>query len=211
MQEHFKVTICERMWIKWWGKFKWSIPWGESKGKRYLLNMNFDCKLNRLTHSRQCMHINVSLFIYLKYQSTCQVSGERCMNWHVWVWYIGECMVSLINIKNGIKQHPASIAIIIPTKYWYIVGFKIIIPVRYWYLVGMSKWGNLCIPKLLFLGQNHSNYIDTRIIWSCLKALAWCVDPIFFFKYCQIQVCYCNKIKSELLVIYIWVAPQQRR
>jgi hypothetical protein len=62
------------------------------------------------------------------------------MNRHVLgVWYIGECMVSLININDGIKEPPAGITIIISTKYWYLVGIKIVIPVKFWYLVGMSK------------------------------------------------------------------------
>jgi hypothetical protein len=58
-------------------------------------------------------------------------------NWIAPTSTLGECMVSIININNGIERNLH-------------VDIKIVIPIKYWYSLDMPRWEHLCIPKLLF-------------------------------------------------------------
>jgi hypothetical protein len=55
----------------------------------------------------------------------------------------------------------------------YPTGIKIVIPVRYWYLVGITRLENLCIHRPL-IGSIPSSYqIDTKAISLGKKVLGW--------------------------------------
>ena len=74
--------------------------------------------------------------------------------------YIGECMISTININNGIRE---------PT-----MGIKFVILVKY--LVGMSRLENICIPKLLFRSIQFSTILILQLYLS-MNVLAWYIYP----------------------------------
>ena len=64
--------------------------------------------------------------------------------------YIGECMVSIITINNGITE---------PTP-----GYQNVIPVKYWYLVGMSWGDNLLSTRVIIWVNTILHHIDTKAI-----------------------------------------------
>ena len=43
---------------------------------------------------------------------------------------------------------------------------KIVIPIKYWYLMGMSRCENLCLPQLLFGSNTILIHINTSIVLS---------------------------------------------
>ena len=57
------------------------------------------------------------------------------------------------------------------------MGIKIVIPLKYWHLVGMSRWENLCVPELVF--GLIPFYVILLLGQFCLgiKIFEWCIDP----------------------------------
>ena len=70
------------------------------------------------------------------------------------------------------------------------VGIKIVIPIKYWYVVGMSMWENLGIPELLFGSKPFLDHIDmSPVLPKCDDS--WTVYRHEWYakqKYCQISM-----------------------
>ena len=106
------------------------------------------------------------------------------------VWYIGECMVAIININSGIKTHAMGIEIVIPIKYWYLVGGHV--KVR----------ENLCISKLLLFGNTILNHMHIRAVLlryggSCMVYRPKCCQK-WKSRQTPIRYCYQKYVKSSL-------------
>ena len=55
------------------------------------------------------------------------------------------------------------------------VGMKVVIPIKYWYLVGLSRWENLCMSELVFGSESFKTTVLSRYEGSCmLHKSEWC-------------------------------------
>lgn len=87
----------------------------------------------------------------------------------VLVWYIGECMLSIINIDNDINeltyghQNCHTIHIVITTMH-----------------VGYAKVGESLYPWVVIWVNTILNHVHTRVIpwhcYPCMKVFAWYID-----------------------------------
>ena len=108
--------------------------------------------------------------------------------------YVQECMVSIININSGIKEHVYS---------WLL---KLLYT---WYLVSTSKWKDLYISELLFRSIPSYTILILGHLYLCMKILAWHIDPNGYVENkntmrCPFSSCmYLKKIvKSSLYILY---------
>ena len=72
------------------------------------------------------------------------------------------------------------------------MNIKIIIPIKYWYLVGMSRWEALCILEFVIWVNTILNHIDTRVILPKYESSCMVHGPEWYQKQksCQIPISY---------------------
>ena len=103
--------------------------------------------------------------------------------------YIGECMVSIITINNGITE---------PTP-----GYQNVIPGKYWYLVGMSRGENLLSTWVIMWVNTILNHIDTTAILPKYQGSYIMYTPERYRNKNAIEYPYCTVSKNVKYSLWI--------